>query len=712
MKFFVFVLIVATFILSDVSSGYAQDSAEQLFQSAIYKENVQGELQSAIDIYKQILQKFPASRATAVKAQLHIGLCYEKLGLIEAQQAYQRVINNFPEYRNEVSVARDRLTSLKHVLSALNHKPTFRKIEIASKPQNGILSPDGDKLAFISEGAVWVVPLHGKVDPNIAGEPMRLAEVPGLWDNGSLFAWSANGEWIAVNGNADEQRAAYIIPVAGGNPRKVDLPDRGGHAWSYRLSLSPDGKNLSFSALDIDKPSEEVTDSHNRCIYTISTQGGQPQKISSNWARLPSYSPDGEFIAYVGYHLRDDWQENSTNHRFISDLLITASSGGTPVELAKVDGRLRGPIWSPNRKYIAVHLEQGKGNDSKEVLVYELSSDASRAKEIKRILLPRGSWNMLAGWTPQNEIGVFIQTEEHSAIYSVPAGGGKAVQISPSGGWPYYPRWSPDGERIYFRGFHEAEDKISISYIPATGGDQIEVPIKHERRLVSCIPGGGCNVSPDGKKIVFCAYQEPYDPKEGVDIWTVTLDNGIATRLSNDASFEGYPCWSPDGKEVAFVDRQEKSQDEGFDAIYTVSAVGGEIRQISSESDSVGGGAITFSPDGEWITFFAGDQIKTIPVPGGQSKVLVANTKSSRYRGHRQLAYSPDGSKIAYSALGKIWIYSLDGGKQEELHTGLDTDARLSEFSWSPDGSKIAFFSSIGGDAEFWLISDFLPEVK
>jgi Tol biopolymer transport system component len=709
----VYCTVVSLFFIN--TSTYSQQTASQLFEKALYIEEAQGELQSAIQMYQQILEEFPENRATGAKAQLHLGLCYEKLGLEEARRAYQRVITDFPEHREEVSLARDRLASLEFIVASMNRKPTFRKIEIASKPQNGVLSPDGNKLAFMSEGAVWVVPLHGKVDPDIAGEPLRLTDIPGLWEQGEMITWSADGDWIAVyGGNPDNAEGSIVsvIPVTGGTPRVVRLPEQGGHQWSYRISLSPDGQILAFSALEIDKPREEVSDSHHRFIYTIPTQEGQPKKISSNYARLPAYSPDGEFIAYVGYRLRNDWQENSTTHRFIGELWAAASNSGTSAKLVNVDGRLRGPIWSPDCRYIAAHLEPGKSNDSKEIVVYKLSQDVSRAEEVKRIVLPRSSWNMLAGWTPKNEIGIFMQAEEHSAIYSVPADGGKAVQISPSGGWPYYPRWSPDGEHIYFRGFNEAEDKVNMSYIPATGGDQIEEPVKHEKRLVSRIPGGGFNISPDGEKMVFSAYEEPYDPEEGVDIWTVTLDDGIPIRLTSDASFEGYPCWSPDGKNIAFIDWQEKSEDEGFDVIYTISAGGGGIQQISTESDSVGGGAIAYSPDGARIAFFSGDKIKTIPALGGPSKVLEAHIKSCRYRGHRQLAYSPDGSKIAYNAAGKIWITSLNDGQQEELRTGLDQDARLSEFSWSPDGSKIAFFCSTGGEAEFWLISDFLAKVK
>jgi Tol biopolymer transport system component len=596
-------------------------------------------------------------------------------------------------------------------VAKLDHQAHFRKIRIPTKPQNGVLSPNGNKLAFMSDDAVWVVPLHGKVDPDIAGEPIRLAEVPGIWAASNMMAWSADGKWIAVYGggnqsDSDEGSVVSVLPVAGGTPRVVRLPEQGGHLWSYRLSLSPDGQMLAFSALELGKPRAEVPDSHDRYIYTIPTAVGKPKQVSSRWARMPSFSPDGRLIAYVDYRKREAWKKNTRRSRFHGDLWVVPSAGGTPVKLATADGRLRGPVWSPDCKYIAAHHEPGGSNDSKEIWVYPLSPDTSSAGEPKKIALPHSSWNMLAGWTPDNELGVFISTEEQCAIYTVPASGGKAVQITLTE-WPYYPRWSPDGERIYFRGaFDKEENKVPILYVPPAGGDPVQVHVRSERRLVSRVPGGGLNVSPDGKKIVFSAYQEPYNPKEGVDVWTIPLDGGLPTRLTNDESSEGYPCWSPDGEWIAFVDHHETSEKEGFYAIYVVPAVGGEARQITSRADSVGSGAIAFSRDGERIAFFSDGSIKTIPIEGGESEMLVAEVKSGR---HSQLAYSPDGLKIAHNARGKIWITSLDGGEPQELSTGLPKDAKLSEFSWSPGGEKIAFFGSSGGEAEFLLIENFLP---
>jgi Tol biopolymer transport system component len=244
----------------------------------------------------------------------------------------------------------------------------------------------------------------------------------------------------------------------------------------------------------------------------------------------------------------------------------------------------------------------------------------------------------------------------------------------------------------------------TVAYVPATGGEVIPIPA--HRGLGLKIPGGGLNVSPDGKRIVVSAGAVPWGDQKGIDIWTIPVDSGRPTRLTNDAPTEAYPCWSPDGRWVAFTVWHEISEDESYYAIYMIPAEGGEPRQVTSALDSVGGGAIAFSPDGERIAFFSGDAIKTIPIQGGRPAVLVAGVQAGR---HSQLAWSPDGSKIAHDSEGKIWITQIDGGEPEELRTGLPEDAWTGDISWSPDGEKIAFVGSIGTFAEFWLISDFLP---
>ncbi|GAG54046.1 unnamed protein product, partial [marine sediment metagenome] len=80
-KKILFTFLVSAFSLLlisiDVSS---QQTAGELFEKALYMEEAKGDLQTAIDLYQKILKRFPENREVAAKAQLHIGICYEKLG--------------------------------------------------------------------------------------------------------------------------------------------------------------------------------------------------------------------------------------------------------------------------------------------------------------------------------------------------------------------------------------------------------------------------------------------------------------------------------------------------------------------------------------------------------------------------------------------------------------------------------------------------------
>jgi len=413
---------------------------------------------------------------------------------------------------------------------------------------------------------------------------------------------------------------------------------------------------------------------------------------------MPAYSPDGEFIAFRSPRGKRDWPEDTERGQdeaiYDADLWIVPSAGGAAVRLDAVRGRLRGPVWSPDGRFIAAHHEPGPNNLSQEAWVYPLSPDASSAGEPTKISLPRPALNSLAGWTPDGELGVFLASEMHEAVYTVPASGGRAVQVTPDG-YYYYTRWSPDGERIYL-----IVGGGGMGYVRSAGGDPVAMPVPPEGRPTSRVPGGGHNLSPDGERIVISS--------GGGGIWTIPVGGGRPLRVTTkEESWERYPCWSPDGEWIAFVDWHGTLEEDGFDAIYVVPSEGGDARQITSETDSVGPGAIAFAPNGERIAFFSGDAIKTMPVEGGQSEVLVSEARHSR---HTQLAYSPDGSRIAHNAGGKIWITPLHGGRPEELRTSLPPGAELTEFGWSPDGEKIVFVASVGGDYEFWLISDFLPE--
>ncbi|MEI8282085.1 MAG: DPP IV N-terminal domain-containing protein, partial [Armatimonadota bacterium] len=69
--------------------------------------------------------------------------------------------------------------------------------------------------------------------------------------------------------------------------------------------------------------------------------------------------------------------------------------------------------------------------------------------------------------------------------------------------------------------------------------------------------------------------------------------------------------------------------------------------------------------------------------------------------GARWLALSPDGSKIAFSYQGDIWVAAAMGGKAVPLTDNVEMDDRP---VWSPDGTKIAFASDRYGNNDVFVV--------
>ena len=230
------------------SAPQAGDPGVRL-RAAIEKEEVDGDLQAAIDLYAKIVADHGGNRAVAAKALLRLGGCYEKLGQGQARKTYQQLVADYPEQQQEVSAARQRLAALPREAASAAPGPTFRRIQIPGKPvrrSGAMLSPDGMRFAFVAEGGIWTVPLTGKVHPDIAGEPTRLTPDMGAWDNGNMsFSWSYDGQWIAFRGRPDD--TVYLVPSTGGEPKKID--GSGPSGQGVRPSVSPGGRDGGLHAV-------------------------------------------------------------------------------------------------------------------------------------------------------------------------------------------------------------------------------------------------------------------------------------------------------------------------------------------------------------------------------------------------------------------------------------------------------------------------------
>ena len=706
-------IVCLLFIFND---SFAQQTADQLFEKALYIEEAKGELQQAIDLYQQILKQSPENREAGAKAQLHIGLCYEKLGLKEAQKAYQKVLDNYPRQQEEVAVAKERLTRLTKALEEVSHKPNFRKIRIPTEISWDMhLSPDGKKVSLVSDKKLWIIPLSGKLGTDIPGAPLEL-NTQGVRVEWTAHTWSGDGNWIAFNEyplkelTKEENRGnqgIYVISSKGGSPKKVYENYRDARTVNYRISLAPDGKTLAFSDVNLERNEQH--------IYTIPVDGGVPKQLVDAQAREPVFSPNGKMIAYV---------EDKNLGRGGGDLWVVPAQGGTPTHVADaVDAS--SPVWSPEGDMVAFLDDGVKSN---QINFIPMGENGEATGDLITIDAPEGIdgiW-LLAGWSPDNKIGAIFERGGETGLYILPTKGGKTMQVARGGGQP---RWSPDGKRIFCVSKPNkgsgAWQGLAIGSIPSEGGSFTSVPIQSDVKIYIPYFGVGNRVSPDGKMIVFSGKTQKKPPHFlHNSIWTLPVEGGKPKQLTEapEQTTDMHPCWSPDGKAIAFVRAIIPKMLEIWyikTNIFIVQANGGEPTSLTTESDSVIFGPIEWSPDGKLIAYFSQQDdtsgfgnLKIISAIGDGKSRVIGKVKDPHPG--MQFSWSPDSKRIAFDGPGGkvIKIMSLEDGSIVNIETGL-VDSNIGDrLDWSPDGERFVFVGGKGEDKEFWLMEDFLPLVK
>jgi len=128
-------------------------SPSQLFQQALLKENGEGDLAAAVAIYEKIVADGSAERALRAKAQLHVGICWEKMGKSEAIMAYKKVVNGYADFTDQVRAAQEALVRLEAAASVNSEGIALQKIasDIFSGLMGGYISPSGRYIIYGSQ---------------------------------------------------------------------------------------------------------------------------------------------------------------------------------------------------------------------------------------------------------------------------------------------------------------------------------------------------------------------------------------------------------------------------------------------------------------------------------------------------------------------------------------------------------------------------------
>lgn len=364
-------------------------------------------------------------------------------------------------------------------------------------------------------------------------------------------------------------------------------------------------------------------------------------------------SPDGTSVAFD----------------LLGDIYTMPISGGTPVRIAEGLAYETQPRFSADGKRISFTSDRG-GGDNIWVMNVDGSDKRQLTKEDFRLLNQ-------ASWSPD---GQFIAAKKHFTtqrslgtgevwLYHISGGSGVPLVKRPNENHQKElgePIFAPDGKHIYF--------------------------------TRNTTPGPIFEYAQDSNNQIFAI--ERYDLETGETEFVVGGEGG-AVR----------PTPSPDGKKLAYV-RREKTRSK----LYLRDLETGADRKIydTLDQDVQETWAVTgvypnmaWTPDSASLVFWAGGKLHRLDVASGKNEVIPFRIQDSRgvidpprppvevapdsfdTKIPRGAVVSPDGSRVVFETLGKLWVKSMAGGEPRRLTA--DQDAMEAYPTWAPDGKSVAY---------------------
>ncbi len=421
-----------------------------------------------------------------------------------------------------------------------------------------------------------------------------------------------------------------------GDTRRVDFTTDEG-TW-MSVDISPDGQWIVFDLLG-----------H---IYRMRAEGGEAVALTQNSGPAinvhPRISPDGQSIAFISDR---QGQENLW-------VMNADGSGPRPVHLDN-EVRHREPAWTPDGQNILVthHARAAFGFIGLATSIWMHQAEGGEGKQIAAGKAARYRWPAI---TPDGQTVYYFTAFQ---LQGTPLGATEWIfvqSIDLGTGEKSFLREHPDLEVDPEGNPFALESDVTIERIPELG--QAEMAPE---------------VSPDGRWIAFAKQMKgttqeyrghQYGPSTALMLRE--LETGNERMLMNPISIDitrahrayasrvlpGY-AWAPDGQSIVISE-------------------GGKIRRVSVET-----GDVTTIP-------FTARVRRTLSEQPRSQVSIDDDTLTAKFL--QWPSSSPDGARLAFVGVGKIWVVDLPDGEPRPLAPDLEAGLQLTP-AWSPDGSRIAF---------------------